>query len=977
MSASPAPASPTAGGHHGGATVGVVPTMTVADVIDTLTYDDTASPRLRKMVFEMQGWVQNTDFAEDFLDRDGLATLLRALKVAGGSLQGHLLQVVKGLLVYVNAIEQVAESPDLVEKIYALLIPPADGSPVNLTVARSVLELLIVICGVMPQGHQLVNDAAKKKAGIDGQPYAVLVPLLGAADLLTVRTALTFMNILMSKRKAVDDLKAKNLLFRFKESGVLALLKPLSIVDDDGVKQQLAVFQRIANFTIPRSWEEAQKFKTLYEEMRRRYDQANESLFVYQQQQAKVRLMKLELAKAQETIKALTVAMPGSSAMPHPTKRFTQGGGIPLSALTSPQIEPVDVNTAASDVSQARKLLLDRIMESGDMRSLAEKMLAPSIARKLESQGYFKGGGGKSGGHGRRAFDPAGGLDDDDDDGPPPDDDDDGPPPDDDDDGPPPEEDDGQPPSSDAPKAGKAVKGGTTGSAPAGPESSGAGAAPDSAAVAGGQGTISSTGQAPLGEAAVGVVSTAAAATTAVVGTSGAPPPPPPPPPGRPGGPPPPPPRFGAAAGGSAAAKDTRVFYRGPPPSKKMRPLHWDKVNVDPADTHSMWAKIFAGAVPSEFDYGEFETMFSHKEVDSKKDEEAEAEKSKPKKIILIDSRIFQNISIMLHKLPSIPTILRALTELDAESLKRDMLASMIGQTPAPDVRKQFVQQQNLKPVEEYEPPEQFVALAISIPEFKRRCQAWLFSMEWAESIASATQPVTKMHEAVKAILASQHLPVYFALLLGFGNMMNHGNALKGNAGAISVTTLSKLDASKDNRGRVSLLQHLLTTVKAKYPTALDVHEELKPILNGVATLKMDEVEKAVQEAEKALETFTSQCNAVRKALAEQGSNPDDQFAPRMAEFQLQAQKDVDAVKLLYGAFKESFAELLKYFGIPPTKPVKLEEILVELVPFVEKIRKEAVELDKERKRQQRKGQRIDSAISNVVGRLQEQMVSA
>jgi hypothetical protein len=924
------------------------------EVVDALLYGDVSSMAVKKMLFDFKGWAVDTDFAEDFLDKGGLDALLKLVRTTTGAVQSLILQAVRALLVYLNALERFAESPELVDRIYHLLSPPEPGAPVNLAVAKAALEVLVVVCGKLDNGHQYINDAAKRKIGVDNLPYGVLGPLLGSNDLNCVTSTLLLMNLLIAKRKAVNELKGKRLFFKWQQAGLLSLLKPLETIEDPGVKKQLSALQKATGYTIPRSWVEAHKFKTQYQDIKRRYDQANEQLFVLQQQQAKVRLLKQEFTRAQITLRALGALMPSVSTVQHPVKRFSEGGGIALSQLVHPDTEPLDIDAAAmKDTSDLQKKLLESLLKQPDLAAIAETIIVPDVKKR--------------GGFGARHGDPYASLymtddaafppppdDDDDDDLPPPDDDDeDLPPPDDDD-------DDAPPVAGTAPKH----SGGVPGQLKAG----GAGGAPTGGSSGGPSGPLlptavppPSSGGTPFGEGQV-------AAAVVAGRLPGGPPPPPPPPP---------PPRFGKGPlgppGSGPSTGPSKSYYKGPAPTKKMRPLHWDKWALDDAqEKSSFWGAVHAGTIDCEFDYAEFEAMFCQKEIEKKE------KAKKVEKILLVDSKTYQNLSIMLHKLPTIPTIQNALLTLDGAILEPQMLLSMTDpKLLTAEVFKTFLQKQNDKPMEEYEPPEQFIAMAISVPEFQRRCAAWLFTLEWDDNVASAMKPIKRMNDAMQATINSKYLPVYLGMLLAFGNMMNHGNAQKGNAPAISLNALSKLEASKDNRGKVSLLQHLLDTVKKRQPDALELHEEMKPIFDGVGALKIDDLEKSISEAEKSLNVFRKDCTMVRKAIEEAGSAAEDPFIPYTAEFLARATQSLDQLKVLFAEAQKSADALQQHLGVPAKKPMKPEEIFAELIPFTDKVRAAAADAARDRKRLSRKGQKLDTDLNNVVGALQEQVVSA
>lgn len=960
----------------------------VKEAIDILLYDDPQGQRKRLLLHELTQSITNAEYAEQFLEEDGLSIVLQQVKSTTGNVQGHLLQVVRGLLLYVNAMDQVAESPDLVDKIYGFLVPPPDGTPINLSVAKPTLEILIVICGMLEQGHKLINQAAKRRIGVGVQPYSPLINLLASNDLNTVHNTILLMNILLKKKKDSSDLKAKKLVFRWKECGLMSLLTPLTTMEEPKIQKQLTILQRGCSITIPGSWEEASRYKAQYEEMRRRCDSASEALYAFQQQQSKMRLLKAELTRAQETIKTLSATLPTLSTQYHPSRRFADGGGLPAIALASNQLEPIDPNTAANDITEARRKIFQQFISAPDLRAELETLIVKSNLIPAAARGGAR--------RGRRHHrydedDDDGRLPSDDDDMPPPDDDE--LPPPDDDEPPPPEDDDDAPPPMDDDESGAPAAGTQrTAAAGRGKQGSAAVGGAEAAAIhydpATGAALPAPAGAAPqLGEQTATMADAAYAApavdpyaqyqqqqeqyqqAVAAAAPGAPPPPPPPPPPGKKGAPPPPGKGFPGAPG-AAPAKPSRQFFKGPAPQKKMKPLHWDKIELKD-ESVSVWHRIYNGtACDTTFDYEEFETLFSQKEVEVK-----QAAAPKPKKILLLEEGIHRNLSIVLHKLPSIPNVQRALMELDEQTLGREALIAMLAQAPTDEVKRSFLNNANKKPEDEYEPQEKFMCMMIAMPEYKRRVSAWLFTLEWPENVQAAKKPIARLQQAMDAIINSQYLPYYLGLLLGFGNMMNYGDSRKGNAGAIQLALFGRLELTKDNRGKSSLLGHLINTAKNRNPEAITQFvEEMKPITTSLNQVKWDDVEKSVEEAQKQVQIFQSQVTGVKKKLVELGADTDDPFVPKMTEFQLRASGELQEILQQFEALKGAHQQCLQFFAIydPKKKP---EEYFNELIPFVEKVRKAAQDMAKDARRTNKKGMKLgDGQLSDMVGKLQEQI---
>ncbi|RNF26192.1 formin like proteiny 2 (FH2) domain protein [Trypanosoma conorhini] len=918
---SAAPLSPVGGPAGGGASV--------RDAIDILLYEDNQGQRKRRLVLELNTLVQSAEFGEQFLEEDGLNILLHQIKTASGNLQAAMLSVLRNLLVYVNAVEQIAETPELVERIYGLLVPPPDGGLVPLNIAKPTLETLIVICGMVEGGHKMINQAAKKRIGVGVLPYAPLVPLLSGDDLLATHKTLLFMNILLKKKKEASELKAKKLVFRWKECGIVSLLKRLTAIEDVDVAKQLASFQRLSAYTIPRSWEEAGKYRRQYEEAKRKCDAAMDALYVFQQQQAKVRLLKQELERAQETVRAMSLLTQHTSANYHPARRFRAGGGLHLERMASGRMEPIDVAAAQRDIGAARTALLEKFVTASDIRPALSRMFSARPNADADEP-------------------PA-----------PPDEDDEDdmlPPPSDESDAPPPEDDDGdETAENSAAQRPIAPNGGKAPPPPPPPPPPPQPPPPPP--------------QTPPAE-----------------GKKSAPPPPPPPPPagGRKGAPPPPPPPplLGAkkAPGGRPAASGpaaptasvapSRVFFKGPAPTKRMKPLHWEKIAI-PDNVESVWSLLNAGTLyDTSFDYTEFEQLFSQKEVEAKP-----VAPPKPQKVLLLREELHRNLSIVLHKLPSIPNVQRALLDLDASVLSREMLTAMLAQAPTNEVRAEFLKNANKKPEEEYEPQEKYMAMMTTMPEFKRRVSAWLFSMEWEESRQAVLKPMHRLQDSMAAVLSSKHLPYYLGLLLSFGNMMNYGDARRGNAGAVNLNLLDKLELTKDNKGKSSLFTYLVGTVKLRHPEALHLIDEMKPVLTAsVMQISWGDVEMAMQEAEKAVQMFQNHCTSVKKKLVELGTDAEDPFIPFAVEFTMRVTGELQELKQHYSRLDSTRINFLRYFGIVDAKK-RPEDIFSQLVPFVERLRRSVQDMVKKERRSAKKGQKLgDGEFAHVVAKLQEQL---
>lgn len=230
-----------------------------ADFIELLQYSDSDSrtkshqEKLEQFLTTMARRPPSQPFAIAFLRRDGVPLLLHVFSnSSAGSVQKSLImQAIKPLLLYQTAIDSLEEQPHFVSEVYAALHDHTVNTDEHeressLGVARSALELLTVLCSVLHEGHELVHRAAQSKAhqGVDHKCYSTLIELLKQPDVLCARATITFMNVLMSRRKAADRQKGNELLQLWKEVGLLQHVKRCPVLELD----VFSTFKRVTDF---------------------------------------------------------------------------------------------------------------------------------------------------------------------------------------------------------------------------------------------------------------------------------------------------------------------------------------------------------------------------------------------------------------------------------------------------------------------------------------------------------------------------------------------------------------------------------------------------------------------------------------------------------------------------------------------------------------------------------------------------------
>lgn len=251
----------------------------------------------------------------------------------------------------------------------------------------------------------------------------------------------------------------------------------------------------------------------------------------------------------------------------------------------------------------------------------------------------------------------------------------------------------------------------------------------------------------------------------------------------------------------------------------KLKPLHWDKVNVQATDHSMVWDKITGGSF--NLDEGIIEALFGTaaanrkpKSADSKDSAEASAglgRSNTPEQIFLLEPRKSHNISIILKSLTvGRDEIIDALrdghTELSTEVLEK-LSRLNISKEEESTILKFSGNPDRLAPAEAF-----LLRLLLDVPNPFARVNALLFKVNYGAEVAQLKHSLRTLE------LASQELRtkgLFFKLLeavLKAGNRMNAGTA-RGNAQAFNLTALRKLSDVKSTDGSTSLLHFVVEEV--------------------------------------------------------------------------------------------------------------------------------------------------------------------
>ncbi|KAF8040080.1 hypothetical protein BT93_B2336 [Corymbia citriodora subsp. variegata] len=477
--------------------------------------------------------------------------------------------------------------------------------------------------------------------------------------------------------------------------------------------------------------------------------------------------------------------------------------------------------------------------------------------------------------------------------------------------------------------------------------------------------------------------------TSSAIGTNprAAPPPPPPipaakapPPPPKAGGlasslkPPPPLPKAGNKPGessvGSAEAGTDQV---------KLKPLHWDKVNIANTEHSMVWNKIEGGSF--KFDDDMMTALFGSVAT-NRKSPRGNTSSAIPSavspgpsgQIFILDPRRSQNIAIVLKSLTvSRKEILGVLTE--GQGLDVDTLEKLDRIAPTKEEEAHILgfvgDPTRLADAESF-----LYHLLKAVPSAFTRFSAMLFRLNYESETLQVKESIQTLESGCKELRSRGLFMKLLEAILKAGNHMNAGTS-RGNAQAFNLTSLRKLSDVKSTDGKTTLLHfvmeevvraegkrcvanrnHSLSRTSSRSSSASANSENRTsreerekeymmlglPIVGGLSA----EFSNVKRAAAIDYETFAASCAALTsrteeiRQLVSQGNGDGGGFVRVMQGFLKAAEEELSALKEDQAAVMETVKRTTEYYQAGASKdkganPLQLFVIVKDFLSMVDK----------------------------------------
>jgi len=491
-----------------------------------------------------------------------------------------------------------------------------------------------------------------------------------------------------------------------------------------------------------------------------------------------------------------------------------------------------------------------------------------------------------------------------------------------------------------------------------------------------------------------------------------APPAPPAPPlPGSAGPPaPPPPPPFPMPKSmtpipSPLLPQSPSLFEKYPRPKKKLKQLHWEKVE---STENSFWENAAAEKVATDLlnrgIFDELENIFAMKEIKklaTKKQGEAE-------KLTFLARDVSQQFSINLHMFSSLSDeqlvfkILRCdKSVLDLPNVIEFLSKQELSEIPNGLARnlepyrtiwaKGFEKQPEKDPNELHRSDRIYLELFYNLQDYwQSRMRAIRVITSYEKEYNDLVHKLRLIDEATENIQNSSHLRKVFDIILAVGNYMN--DTAK-QAQGFKLSTLQRLTFMKDDKNSITFLHYVEKVVRKAYPDEEKFLEELNRCYD-VAKVSVEQLSNDSRDFSQSIKNVEASID-VGNLSDSSKFHPKDRVLTKVLPVLPEAKRKGDLLSDQTKITITEFEKLMRYFGEDPSDSFAKNSFFRKFVEFMndyKKARREnLVREEEERAYEQRKkmmetpkrsvsassGQQGEDSGDNVMDALLEKLKAA
>ncbi|KAL5121517.1 hypothetical protein ACEQ8H_000589 [Pleosporales sp. CAS-2024a] len=428
-------------------------------------------------------------------------------------------------------------------------------------------------------------------------------------------------------------------------------------------------------------------------------------------------------------------------------------------------------------------------------------------------------------------------------------------------------------------------------------------------------------------------------------------PPPPPPPPPIPGGKRPgflPKPGFHGASS---------VSLSGPRPKKKLKALHWEKVD-SPHTT--VWATRGLTSEEKEEKYQELskkgvleevEKLFRAKEI---KQLGKKADKKNEKKQI-ISRDLMHNFQISMAKFSSVPVdeFVNMVIHCDKRILDDPVVMEFLQKNDFCDIpdntaklmapyAKDWTGPNAAASTRELDPNELtredqiYLYTAYELHGYwKSRMRALALTRNYETDYDEISNKLLEVSRVSESLRDSTSLISVLGLILDIGNFMNDANK---QANGFKLSTLSRLGMLKDDKNESTFADLVERIVRNQYSGWENFTDEI----SGVITAQKINVEQLIQDAKKYIDNIKNvQMSLDAGNLSDPTKfHPEDKVAIVVQRTMKEARRKAEQLQVFLEDMQKSYDDILAFYGEDPQDDSSRREFFAKLANFVQEWKK-------------------------------------
>ena len=368
--------------------------------------------------------------------------------------------------------------------------------------------------------------------------------------------------------------------------------------------------------------------------------------------------------------------------------------------------------------------------------------------------------------------------------------------------------------------------------------------------------------------------------------------------------------------------KDTPSNIKSPPailqkPSCKMRTLKWDKITEKDIQKKK-------GTLWNEIDLSRYvldtETISIVQEqyaVQEIKKPTPGLTKEKKEKISFFDQRAGMNISIFLKQFKH-DNLTLIIKEGNQSKISLEQMKAFSKLLPETSVVKQIKDYNGDK--KELADTDSFFSEFLNLENYDMRVQILTTKLDYSSEYLELKPNIEKIEKCCKEIIENDILKKIMGILLSLGNFINHGS-YAGSAAGFKISSLNKLNDTRANKGRMTLLNSLVEIVEEKYPELRKFGDSMQT-LEGALRLSIDQLKDSV----KALQTKIDQSCRKKVKFA-------DDLKLQVTEFLDLVTPQLEILEKQANHVLDMSAQICQFFAEEP-KTFKLEDFMRTLHQF-------------------------------------------